>query len=278
MNSTPTRVGQMQVAGGMGTVAQYGCHEFALFALTSLLWALHTFCARALAQAPLETRRELASMIDAMANRNPEPEVIGKGARAKPLFADDYDWDEDKRARRAFGAIRDDHEELWEELLNHFDDKRYAWTAEVNGASVEKKTVGGLCRLLASHRLRSPFEEFLPVNEIGRPVRPDLGFGGDLVRWREDRADMSLYELQIQVCESAIKSLKIEGRKQGVPDREIRESCAKIQERINQIRREKRPFFRRLMLDSYYHYKPGDADRIRKELKTKHATEGKSRR
>lgn len=278
MTSTQKLVGAAPVPRRLRTVMAYGRGTLRLFAFASLLLTSASVFTSALAQPPTKARKELASMIDDMANRNPAPDVVRTRARARPVFADDYDWDEDKRARRAFWSVRDDdREELWEELLKHFDDKRYAWTAEINGASVTRETVAGLCMLLAYDRLRSPFERWLPVNEIGRPVRPDLGFGRDFTQWRKERADKSLYELQIEVCESAIKSLKTEGRRLGASDRQIRESCEKIQERIVQLRHEKRPFFRRLILDSYYHYKQEDAERIRKELKTKQAAERKSR-
>lgn len=277
MTNTPKRAASARAPRKLARTIT--CYHRALALATTLLTSPY-LCAQALAEAPSKTRKELAPMIDAMANRNPEPETIGRRRLlAKPVFAENYNWDEDKRAGRAFVAVRrDDGEDLWEELLNHFDDKRYAGIVEVNGASLEKYNVGGLCMLLAYDRLSSAFEKFLPVNDIGHPIWPNYGVGGDLVQWRKERADKSLYELQIEVCEVAMKSLEAEGRKEGLPHDAVRESCAKIQERIEQLRREKRPFFRMLVIDSWHRYSEEEADRIRKGLKEKRLLKSRSAR
>jgi hypothetical protein len=68
-------------------------------------------------------------------------------------------------------------------------------------------------------------------------VQPDVGIRG-LSEWRKKRAEKSLYELQIEVCEEAIKELAEVKR---VPQEQRDAARKKIEAEIATLKRTKRP-------------------------------------
>src|SRR6266404_5465741 len=63
--------------------------------------------------------KRVTQLIDAIANKNKEPQLVGDRANGKlPFFPEDYDWKEQGRVVGALGKLKSDStEELWEELL-----------------------------------------------------------------------------------------------------------------------------------------------------------------
>jgi hypothetical protein len=152
------------------------------------------------------------AMIGKLASRNPEPKIVKIGARVLPLFPKDYDWAEyDRVAKVRFQLLTNEDPRLWEYFLKHMDDKRYALTAgEPQGVYSQNYSVGNICWDAAWAR-----QEFAQVHmkvengERSDLLRLDLG-NLNLPKWRKDRSEKALYELQIEVCEKALEKIKTE--------------------------------------------------------------------
>ncbi|HJT32977.1 MAG TPA: hypothetical protein VJ783_13130 [Pirellulales bacterium] len=212
-----------------------------------------------------KTRGNLALRVEALANKNRRPELVDLVDRVDPLFPDDYDWAEAKRARRAFVEVaRDESVEIFEEVLKHLDDERYAFTAAHDGDFAENYTVGWICKDIAYHRLVSAFEDDLSVTDIGLPPRLDPGIEDDLAGWRRKHESKSLFELQIEVCRLALSQID---RCDELSAEAKRESRRGINARIRQLEKTRRPLFRRFPLDGFNWFDADKAARIRQRLK-----------
>ena len=87
-------------------------------------------------------------MINALANKNAQPELVSITGLRPPLFPAGYDWDEQDRVRRAWWAIAsEENPELWERLILSASDPRYALTHFHNSENADNDSVGNLCQI-----------------------------------------------------------------------------------------------------------------------------------
>ena len=112
-------------------------------------------CTRPTAPAENETEHlsplshdELNELIDSLANRNERPTIVAVRTSIaplsdNPLFADDYDWDEDHRVLRVIAEFKKHNsEELWHCLLEHLDDERYVVVYAFDRLYARMQTIG----------------------------------------------------------------------------------------------------------------------------------------
>jgi hypothetical protein len=155
------------------------------------------------------------------------------------LFPKKYDWKEDRRVQRALDHLyRDTSVELWEECVKRTKDARYCLTltSPVND-DAHNFSVGSILHNFAKDRLRMVFEQHLPVGK-GRPRYYRVGVK-DLAKWRMERKDKPLYELQIEVCEKALVELARDARFSKAQKNQAQQ---KIDAKIKKLRETKRAF------------------------------------
>lgn len=191
------------------------------------------------------TVKEASKMVDAIVNRNKPPQIVrcrGCLPSKVPLFPKDYDWKEEARVRKALRTLSEDMSvELWDALVQKVDDNRYCVaTYSGNTSDVEIRSVGQVCHPLAYGRLCDVFEQHLPsFPPHGCPIYLQE-VGRDLPGWRKDRKDKALHQLQIEVCEIALRKLSKLDVKE-VSDKEKAEAQKKIEAEIKELRRTKTP-------------------------------------
>lgn len=190
--------------------------------------------------------KEAAKMVDAIVNRNKPPEIVRRrrGTPEKvPLFPETYDWKEEERVRKALGKLYQDRTaELWDALVQRIDDRSYCiavWNQ--NNGDGRICSVGGVCGDLAYHRLVDVFRQHLPTDPFkdGWPISLDVGITS-LAEWRKKRVDKSFYQLQIEVCEIALREL---AKVERVPDKKKTLARKKIEAEITKLRKTKEPIF-----------------------------------
>lgn len=214
---------------------------FGLVALLAVVLGPRFLASRGLADA-----KRAAEMVDAIVNRNEAPKEVewpGHFPSRAALFPEDYDWKEDARAGKAIYELeRDQTEGVWEELVKRTGDRRYSETVtEVNTGDALIEHVGGICHRLAYSRLIGVFWQHLPNNPNPSKGGQKLSLNvwvGDLSKWRKERAGKSLYELQIEVCEEAIKAL---AEVKDVPQAQKDQTRKKIETEIANLKKTKKP-------------------------------------
>jgi hypothetical protein len=222
-------------------------------------------------------RKRAAKIVEAIVNRNKPPKLVdrpsGRPERV-PLFPENYDWKEERRVGRALYRLYwDTSAEVWEELVRRKDDPRYCITvsSEDDSETPLIETVGSILNQLAHSRLVGVFQQHLPPDPGKDGWKIIVGVGiNHLAAWRKERANKSLYQLQIEVCEEAVNELS---KVKNVPKKDIDLSQKKIKAEIKKLRRTKRPIFLEYGQDEYlwyYHpvYSEQYAKRIRKALKS----------
>ena len=199
------------------------------------------------ARKPKQDPKALKKMIDDLANRNAPPKLIaglGGSPGTVPLFPENYDWEEQERVLGALARLEvNPTEELWEELVRHVDDERYSLTVMNNsGVYAEgNMTVGYFCLDLAEKQLRRVFERHLPAKERDereRKIPIPVGIETNLKVWRQKRMKKSFCELQIEVCEQALKELD---KVKGVAETKLAAAREGIAEEIKELKRTNRP-------------------------------------
>lgn len=205
--------------------------------------------------------------INSLATTNPEPELVNLrpgSTQVEPLFSQEFDWGEYKRVVSVFYSLGlYGGSDLWEELIKHLDDKRYALTMGFNGSKAHNYTVGQLCSLIASPRIFFPERWRSNSDSRGRPdIRLDLGIE-DLADWRKERKEKPLYALQIEVCERALEQIDLNERVTEISKAEIRRE---LESRIKQLKKDRRPHFSRLSTDGYDFYSAERAKTARERI------------
>jgi hypothetical protein len=71
--------------------------------------------------------------------------------------------------------------------------------------------------------------------------------GSTLLKWREKRANKALYELQIEVCEEALKTLRDLPRVEEFSKRQRQVTRTKIQAEIQELKWTKKPFIHQFL-------------------------------
>jgi hypothetical protein len=193
-------------------------------------------------------RKRIAKLIDDLANRNPPPVIVNASppfppTLRVPLFPKQYDWAEQNRVIAALSKLRTHPTpELWEELVRHSEDNRYSLTLHDDDGNPENRTVGSFCSEMAYTHLTRGFSRYLPTDpnpsKLGRPIWVEISLAPSWTKWRHQRRNKSLAELQIEVCEEALAQLK---KVKGVPQEEKRASEQKIQAMVMELKKTKRP-------------------------------------
>jgi hypothetical protein len=213
--------------------------------------------------------KKAAKMVEALANGNKPPKIVERREgwpRRLPLFPNDYDWKENERVADAVRDLRQNTTtELWEQVVQKANDSRFCITAWVNEEAVIF-SLGDICRSLAYSRLTDGFRKHLPsLPPHGCPIQFEK-FKRDLPAWRKERKDKSLYQLQIEMCELAIRALPDVDSKT-LSNKEKANARKKIEAEIENLRKTKEP-----ILEDYSgylpHYGPALAKRIRKVIET----------
>jgi hypothetical protein len=214
--------------------------------------------------------KRVAKMVDDLANRNKLPKIVERRAgrpRKLPLFPEEYDWKEDERVRKAVQELyQDTTVDLWEELVRKAHDPRYCNTTWDAGEEAVILSVGDVCRRLAYGRLCDGFKEHLPsFPPHGCPIQLESAFK-DLPAWRKERQDNPLYQLQIEVCEMAIRELpKVDSKV--LSDREKADARKEIETEITNLRRTEEPIFREYSWFGSW-YGPELAKEVRKAVES----------
>jgi hypothetical protein len=190
--------------------------------------------------------KAVAKMVEDIASPNKAPKIVDrpdKYPNRVPQFPKGYDWKDQRRVYKARVKLYEDTSvELWEELVRKAPDRRYSLTvtSQQSGDSYNF-TVGGVCNHLAYSRLIGVFQQHMPLdpNHDGFRLRLDVCIKS-LPAWRKERKDKSLYQLQIEVCERALKELQKVKR---VSQTKKEAARKKIEAEIEKLRKTKRPIF-----------------------------------
>jgi len=213
---------------------------------------------------PPDRIREMERLIDAVASRNDAPRLVGKEGSAFPIFADKFDWKDQKRVQAAAWALaQDDSNDLWGCLVEHLRDKRYSATCEIGDDYPCNFDVGTICLFIARDKLRCAYLRHLEPGKthhysggsgkwvsdrttdfIRGSVQRELHYGAhiydpdELAEWYRARKGKPLYELQMEMCEWAVKKVEA-GR--GVSEKPKREFVAAVRNEIESLKKTKRP-------------------------------------
>jgi hypothetical protein len=141
--------------------------------------------------------------VDAIASSNKEPFIEGDRPNSgRPVFDKTFDWKEYERVFAAIEELSGHAEQLWPDLLKHFDDERYC--ISVHGDDGHNYSVGQICESIVSHWLMTAYSRCVHSDDIYYRLRPPMVFSRiELKEWCEKRKDKHLYELQIEICEWA---------------------------------------------------------------------------
>jgi hypothetical protein len=217
--------------------------------------------------------KAVTKMVDAIVNRNKPPKLVERPRPSLPelvaLYPENYDWKEEERVRTAIRKmLHDTTPELWEELVRRRDDPSYCVviaTEKLNDAKI--RSVGYVCADLAYEGLTGVFGRHMPPwGPDGRPVSLDLDDITDLATWRKERANKSLYQLQIEVGEMTLRWLpKLKGK----PKKEQDAAREAIEAELEKLKRTKQPI---LLMESFprdeYLYNEKLAERAREAVRT----------
>jgi hypothetical protein len=211
----------------------------------------------------METDRNPQTMIAALASSAKAPELKRHRGQVVPVFPVDFDWDEQRRVERAFFTLLEDNRtELWEELLKHFDDSRYALTMCRGGNPVRNFTVGDLCRFLAERRVHFASGLHSDPNSRGRPdIYLELGID-DLEKWLRQRPGKSLVDLQIEICEKALMAVADKNLTPEARDK----FTQRVRMQLSELRTTGQPIFTAVSPDHFDFFNEARAAEIRDDV------------
>ena len=213
-------------------------------------------------KAKITDKSEINKLIDSLANHNQGPKrtrVSISWADYAPLFADDYDWNEDRRVREVIKRLEEcDREALWSCLAEHFEDDRYALAFSAHEETTIIASVGRLCRDEATHDLEFPYQQF--------GYGPEMIFFRDLKKdvdeWYAKHSGTPLYKQQIEICEATIRRLAT----LGWPPKAKAQIEANIKAEIETLERTMVPVFsERLRMADGRKFNTAAAKEIKKE-------------
>ena len=213
---------------------------------------------------PADRIRETGGLVDAVASHNKAPKLVGEKRFAYPIFPEKFDWNDQSRVRAAAWALaQDGSNDLWGCLVEHFHDTRYSATCELDECYPDNYTVGDICANIAKNKLLCAYlrhlepggtshyggptfnsvsedtRDFLP-NSVQRDLHyvPYLCDTDKLAAWYRARKGKPLYEIQIEVCEWAIK--KVEDA-HGVADKPKKTFIAAVRNEVEFLKKNKKP-------------------------------------
>jgi hypothetical protein len=211
-----------------------------------------------------------AKLISALATTNSPPKVVmlDRGPEGSvPVFPKDFDWKEQERVFAALGRLaRDTRMEVWDAALRSTGDRRYCLTVKDLIDNPKNCTVGDFCWDVVSQHLCYVYLRHLPAHPTKNYYLFFLPDGvGPLDKWREQRKDKAMYELQIDVCEAAIAQL---GKEKDVSEKEVQKAKVAIEAEIKKLRESKKPIYRAVLpLGEIDAYSPEDLPKIAERLK-----------
>jgi hypothetical protein len=196
------------------------------------------------ADLPKANPKQAAKLVDAIVNRNKEPKLVERrsgGPRIVAIFPANYDWKEDERVRKALDTLyqADPTVELWDELVRRSKDMSYCmiFTSPVND-DAESFRVRRIADALAYYRLVHVFLQHVPTSPDGRGrLRVRIG---DVSKWRMERKDKAIYELQIEAGEIALIEVP---KLKHLSKKEKHLARRKIEAEIEKLKKTKRPLF-----------------------------------
>lgn len=165
--------------------------------------------------------RDIENVVGSLANANRPPSIQGRIPSARPVFSDDYDWDEQDRIVQSIEKILRNSDRALPALLKHVDDDRYCLT--IRGAQhVNNASVGDICEMILDKSLCAAHTRHIPdLEDHNRKLmrlRSTAYFRGfDLPKWCGEKLEMNLalYELQVEICEMEIRNCE---QIKGIPE------------------------------------------------------------
>jgi hypothetical protein len=193
---------------------------------------------RASADDETDSDEQIAELVRDLVSPNQAPRTGNPYAQ----YPVGYDRAAQKRVLRAFHKLRELAPRSFPFLFDHFDDKRYALTAD-SGDVDKNYTVGQLCRdVLVSHLQPDVWDHKEGGTSFRRrPSEPDYIGHYKLLqpehakKWWEERKEKSLRELQLEVLEWVIAE---ETRS---PDKFSDAQQDRVRKRLAELRKSKAP-------------------------------------
>jgi len=153
-----------------------GTHATLVFAL-ALTFASFGLAQTTSAEQPTDRIHEVERLIDAIASRNEAPQLVGEKRFAYPIFPEKFDWDDQKRVQKAAWALaQDDSNDLWGCLVEHFHDKRYSGTCQIDENYPWNYEVGTICVFIARNKIRCAYLLHLEPGKTGHYGGPTSNF------------------------------------------------------------------------------------------------------
>jgi hypothetical protein len=143
------------------------------------------------------SEREINALIQQLVSPNRAPDLVGAYAE----YPVGYDRDAQKRVWHAWHQLFPLGKRAFPYLFNHFDDKRYSFTAD-GGSSDFNWSVGRACSDILIGHLQPYGKARPPLPSYSKHYNLRDSAGAKL--WWETRKDKSLRELQIEALEWVI--------------------------------------------------------------------------
>jgi hypothetical protein len=208
---------------------------------------------------------DVIKMVDAIVNGNEPPKLVFRRSgspKAVALYPENYDWREEERVRGAIAALsQETTPELWEELVRRTADARYCViVVGEKKQDAEICTVGRVCDNRAYWCLVGVFQKMMPPNAAleGRPLAVDFDVTY-LEKWRRERRNKSLYQLQIEMGEIALRALSAF---KDVPKDQIDRARQEVDAAIEKLKSTKVPIFVEGPYPEAEMYTPENARRV----------------
>jgi hypothetical protein len=223
-------------------------------------------------QAVKPTPVDAHAMVEALANRNPVPNLV-KTWGCDPIFAKNFDWLENARAWDAFRSLIDHAEGTWHETVRHLDDGRYCITA-YDGTENDyacNLTIGDACREIIVGSLTDVYLRHLQLDKMGyarMQMRDVTSDRKKLKAWCEARSTKSLHELQVETCRWAISELEKGGFGEQVPTSMRVDWIAAVKLEIESLKASKKAFHFHGFGESMEPYTRAKADEFRRKYAT----------
>jgi hypothetical protein len=148
--------------------------------------------------------------INSLANGNESPMLRDHADLVRPLFADRYDWSEQRRILKVIDDILVHYERAWPHLVSHFSDERYCLTV-TSERIARNLSVGEVCRALVVDQLAAVYRPFIPADKTAylRLFTPEIARSDDFQAWcRAQLTDKKpFYLLQGEMCEWAVSQI-----------------------------------------------------------------------